>query len=108
MLVVPEDGEAIMTEGILIEISHRFRKLEDHIEAADLFLASFKSAAERRIEKADAAHDANEITYADYCRRVNEPMADIEKLNQVRADIESALERCREDLVSMQEKIRRP
>lgn len=96
-----------MREAELIEIAQRFRKLEDHIEAADLFLASFVEVAERRISKAEAAHAANEISYAEYCRRVNEPEADLMKLGEVRSDIERATEACRQDMVRLSEEARK-
>ena len=92
-----------MDEAILIEIAQRFRRLED---AVDLFLASFKELAERRIERAEAAHAAQQISYATFCARVNEPRADLLKLEGVRGDVEKYLEACREDMVNMQEFIR--
>lgn len=96
-----------MTEAILIEIAQRFRKLEDAQEAADLFLASFKEMADRRIEKAESAHAAGTISCAAYCERVNEPHADLLKLEEVRGDIEKHTEACREDMNRMTDEIRK-
>lgn len=96
-----------MSEAELIEIAQRFRKLEDHIEAADLFLASFKEHAEHKISKAESAYEAEEISFGEYCRRVNEPEADLLKLGEVRTDIERALEACREDMVRLSEEARK-
>ncbi len=96
-----------MSEGELIEMAARFRKLEDAQESADLFLASFNEAAERRIEKAEAAHASASISYSEYCRRTNEPEADIAKLAEVRGDIEKHTEACHADMVAMQEFIRK-
>jgi len=95
-----------MTEAILIEIAQRRRKLEEAIEAADLFLASFKEAAERKIERAEAAHSAGTISYGTYCERVNEPHADLLKLSEVREDIERCAEACRDDMNAMADWIR--
>lgn len=96
-----------MTEAELIEIAQRRRKLEDGIDAADLFLASFKEAAERRIERAEAAHGAGVISYSTFCERVNEPHADLLKLSEVREYIEKGLEACRDDMNRMAEEIRK-
>ncbi len=70
-----------MDEAILIEIAQRFRKLEDGIEAADLQHARLISGTTYRSER--------------------------ELIQGMRDDIENALEACREDMVSMQEEIRK-
>ena len=70
-----------MDEAILIEIATRFRKLEDAIEAADLRHARLISGTTDRSER--------------------------EVIQNMRDDIEGSLEACRDDMVSMQEAIRR-
>jgi hypothetical protein len=63
--------------------------------------------AERRIERAEAAHAAGTISYATYCERVNEPHADLLKLQEVCGDIEKSAEACRDDMNRMMEEIRK-
>lgn len=95
-----------MTEAILIEIMQRFRRLEDKIEAADLFLASGIERYEKKIEKAEADYSSGRISFATYCRLTNEPEADLNNLNGIREDIEKFLDSCRDDMNRMQDEIR--
>lgn len=96
-----------MDEAILIDIAKRRRALEDACEAADLFLISFKERCERIISKADAAHASGDITFGTYCNRVNEPEADLKKLEEVRGDIDKSLEACRDDMNRLMDEIRK-
>lgn len=71
-----------MTEFDLIEASRRFRKLEDLAEEADLILAG----------KQNLMASKNPV--------------EAERIEILRADIDTALESCRSDLGLMQELIR--
>lgn len=95
-----------MTEGILIEIAQRRRKLEDVLERADLHLAADIQRCQNRIEKAEYAHQLNP-DYNLYTKRVNEPMADKSNLEDVRSDLETAADSCRDDMNAMAEFIRK-
>lgn len=94
-----------MTEAILIEIAQRFRKLEDTVEDADLFLASNQADYEAAIKKADADYEKHN-NFGRFCREANEPEADLLKITDVRSDLEKTLEACRDDMTAMQEQIR--
>lgn len=95
-----------MSEAILIEIMQRFRRLEDKIEAADLFLASNIEDYENKIAKAEADHSSGEISYGTYCRRTIEPEADLNNLEGIRQDVGKFLDACRDDMNRMQDEIR--
>ncbi len=96
-----------MDEYQLIEIAKRFRVLEDRLEDADLFLASFAERCKKRIATAEADQVAGKLTYGAYCARVNEPAADLTNLTEVRGDIEKHLQSCRDDMTAMQEALRK-
>lgn len=68
-----------ISEGELIEIAQRFRKLEDLVEEADLLVCAHKETL--------MSHEHDVI-------------------NEVRSGLEKALESCREDMTLMQELIR--
>ncbi len=69
-------------EAVLIEIEQRFRRLEDLIEQADAYHAQCQE---------------------NYLRFT----ADKARLQELRDRVEAALEACRDDMTSMQERIRR-
>lgn len=70
-----------MDEFDLIQIAARFRKLEDAAESADLYHAANQEHMKFTAEKV--------------------------KLQSVRGTLDSALEACRDDMVAMQEQIRK-
>ena len=95
-----------MDEAILIEIAQRFRELEDAVEAADILHAERMERAQERIDRNDAAHVAKTITYQTFCVRGNLAAKERDDTQELRSALESALEACREDMVTMQEAIR--
>ena len=101
-----QKGKQEVDEAILIEIATRFRKLEDVIERADLFLASQQEDYEKAIKKADADYDKHK-NFGRFCREANEPEADLRNLKEIRDDLDKARDACRDDMVTMQEEIRK-
>jgi len=95
-----------MTEAILIEIAQRFRRLEDIVEAADLFHAE---RVERAKEKVDQAEDdyKRHKNYARLCRETGEAEMERHSIQTIRDDLEKALEACRDDMTAMQEQMRK-
>ena len=96
-----------MDEAILIEIAQRFRKLEDAVEAADILHVERIERAQERIDKNDYAHAAGKVTYQVFCVRGNLAAKERDDTNELRDALEKTLEACRDDMVSMQEAIRR-
>ena len=74
-----------MTEAILIEIARRFRQMEDAVEAVDLHAA----AEEERL-------NARGFT-----------AGEAETIGAARHQLTEAVEACREDMVAMQEALRK-
>lgn len=95
-----------MDEGILIEIAQRFRSLADLMERADHFLASQQDDYEKAIDKAETDFKKHN-NYGRFCREANEPEADLMNLKEIREKTDKALEACRDDMVAMQEQIRK-
>lgn len=95
-----------MTEGILIEISARFRRLEDIMETADAFHAERVQRAKGKLEQVEDDYKRH-LSYARFCREHNEAQTELDSIEGVRYDLEKALEVCREDLASMQECLRK-
>ena len=94
-----------MSEFDLIQISSRFRKLEDAVESADILHAERIERAQERIDKNDAAHAAGKVTYQVFCVRGNLAAKERDDTKELREALEKALEACREDMVAMQESI---
>lgn len=95
-----------MTEGVLIEIAQRFRWMEDIVEAADVFHAERVERAKDRLDKAEDSYKKHK-NYNRFCRESAECETERDSIQTVRNDLEKALDACREDMVSMQETIRR-
>ncbi len=94
-----------MDEAILIDIVRRFRYMEAVIARADLFLKSNQEDYEKAIKKAEVDFDKHQ-NYGRFCREANEPEAELQNVMDVRDDLQEAVELCREDMESMQDKIR--
>ena len=95
-----------MTESILIEIAQRFRRLEDAVEVADVFHAERIERLTARMVKADEDYKTHQ-NYQRFCRERSAAEDKHDSIEVARQDIEKALEACRDDLVEMQDAIRR-
>ena len=96
-----------MDEAILIEIAERFRKLEDAVEAADILHTERIERAQERIDKNEAAYAAGKVTYQVFYVRGNLAGNERDDTQELRDALDKTLEACREDMVTMQEAIRR-
>lgn len=95
-----------MDEARMIEIRKRFETLETVFRRVDAFLKSNQEDYERAIAKADADYE-NHQNFARFCREANEPEADLNGVIEARTDLTDAVESCREDLVFMQDQLRK-
>ena len=96
-----------MNEAILIEIAQRFRRLEDAVEAADILHVERIERAQDRIDKNDAAHSVGKITYEVFCERWILAQKERDDTKELRETLEKAVDACRDDMVTMQEEIRK-
>jgi hypothetical protein len=94
-------------EYALIEIAKRFRKLEDVIEEADLFLSARAESMKETIDSLEAKHAAGKISYNAWCRLTAQPNSELDNLRQVRVDVEKWIDICRDDMVNMQDELRK-
>lgn len=96
-----------MTECILIEIAQRFRKMEDATEETDLHLIARQERLGERIDSLEAKHASGKITYDAWCRESAGPQKELDSIIEQRGNIEVCLDACRDDMVAMQEFIRK-
>ena len=95
-----------MTEALLIEIATRFRRLEDIVETADAFYAARIERLTRKMERLYGDYIKHQ-NYARFCSETNEVKEARERIEVARQDIDRALESCRDDMVTMQDYIRK-
>ena len=95
-----------MTEGILIEIAQRFRRLEDIAEAADAYHAEREERAVQKMDKVEDSYKRHQ-SYDRYRREGTEASTEHDMIKNMRADLELALEACRDDMNRMMDEIRK-
>lgn len=94
-----------MTEGVLIEMAHRFRKLERLLERADLFLKAKQERHEVRISDLDLLLKEPE-RYESTCRAIASEERKRDEVRDLREDVQKALDSCRADIDAMQDELR--
>ena len=95
-----------VSEAVLIEIMQRFRRLEESIERADLFLASREERLRETIDALEAKHVSGKMSYNAWCRAQAQPESELTTLTEEREHLEKCLDTCRDDMNRMQDEIR--